>query len=58
LKNIEEISFESNCMVAQMWDDFIDLSQHFGSTLKKLKLNLGKTTPDLSYLKNIPKICA
>ena len=53
LKNIEEISFESNCMVAQMWDDFIDLSQYFGSTLKKLKLDLGKTTPNMSYLKQL-----
>jgi len=53
LENIEEISFESNCMTTQMWDDFIDLSKHFGSTLKKLKLDLVRITPDMSYLKQL-----
>ena len=53
LKNIEEILFESNCMAAQMWDDFIELSQHFSSNLKKLKLDLRKATPDMSYSKQL-----
>jgi len=56
LKNIEEISFESNCMAAQMWDDFIELSQHFSSNLKKLKLGLVKITPDVSYSKQLLKL--
>ena len=55
LKNIEEISFESNCLVVQMWDDFVDLSEKFAPNLKKLKLNLGKTTPDMNYLKRLRK---
>jgi len=29
LKNIEEISFESNCMAAQIWDDVIELGEEF-----------------------------
>jgi len=59
LKNIEDISFESDCMSTQMWADFINLSQYFGSRLKKLKINLGKILPEITDLEQLRKfICS
>jgi len=39
-----------------MCDDFIELSQHFSSNLKKLKLNLGNITPDVCSSKQLLKL--
>ena len=53
LKNLEEISFTSNFLKGNIWDDLIELAQKFSSTLKKLKLNFGGTTHNNNYIKEL-----